>query len=92
MSTNLKPILKPSVQDVCQNLDSGRQYTVTVVSTPCRQISAKIEFRQTGWLARGRVSEKLPLELRAGPPLGANLKASRRKSLARFKNGPLLKV
>ena len=49
----------------------------TVVGTPCRRSSAEIEFRQTGRLARGRVSEKQPSEVRAGPPLGA--KASRSK-------------
>ena len=52
----------------------------TVVGTPCRRLgsSAEIEFRQTGRrLARGRVSEKQPSEVRAGPPLGA--KASRSK-------------
>ena len=57
----------------------------TVVGAPCRRSSAEIKFRQTGQLARGRVSEKQPSEVRAGPPLGA--KASRSK----FKNGPLLK-
>ena len=74
MSTNLKMHLKPSVQDVWQNLDSGRY---TVVGTPCRQSSAKIEFRQSERLARGQVSEQQPSEVRAGPPLGA--KASRSK-------------
>ena len=50
----------------------------TVVGTPCRRSSAEIEFRQSGGLAtRGRVSEKQPSEVCAGPPLGA--KASRSK-------------
>ena len=49
----------------------------TVVGTPCRRSSAEIEFRQSGRLARGRVSEEQPSEVRAGPPLGA--KASRSK-------------
>ena len=38
---------------------------------------ANVEFQQTGRLARGRVSEKQPSEVRAGPPVGA--KASRSK-------------
>ncbi len=49
----------------------------TVVGTPCRRSSADIEFQQSGRLARGRVSEKHPPEVRAGLPLGA--KASRSK-------------
>ncbi len=50
----------------------------TVVGTPCRpQSSAEIEFRQSGRLARGRVSEQQPSEVRMGPPLDA--KASRSK-------------
>ncbi len=58
----------------------------TVVDTPCRRrSSAEIEFRQSGRLARGRVSEMQPLEIRAGQPLGA--KASRSK----IQKGPLLK-
>ena len=40
-------------------------------------MSAEIEFWQTGWLAKGRVSEKQHSEVRAGPPLG--VKASRSK-------------
>ena len=40
-------------------------------------MSAEIEFWQSGRLARGRVSEQQPSEVRAGPPLGA--KASRSK-------------
>ncbi len=48
----------------------------TVVGTPCRQ-GAEIEFRQSGWLARGQDSEHQPSEVRTGPPLGA--KASRSK-------------
>ena len=48
-----------------------------VVGTPCRRSSAEIEFRQSGRLARGRVSEQQPSEVRAGPPLG--VKASRSK-------------
>ncbi len=57
--TNLKMHLKPSVQDVWQNLDS------------------EIEFWQSGRLARGRVSEQQPSEVRAGPPFC--VKASRSK-------------
>ena len=47
------------------------------VGTPCMQSSAKIEFRQSARLARGRVLEKQPSEVHAGPPLGA--KASQSK-------------
>ncbi len=62
----------------------------TVVGTPCRRSSAEIEFRQSGRLARGRVSEEQPSEVRAGPTLGA--KASRQDSkMARYSNGKYLK-
>ncbi len=70
MSTNLNMHLKPSVQNVWQNL-------YTVVGTPCRQSSAKIEFWQSWRLARGRFSEKQPSEVRAGPPLGAKESCSK---------------
>ena len=46
---------------------------------PCRQISTEIEFRQAGRLARGRVSEKHPSKVRAGPPLRVGAKASHSK-------------
>ncbi len=49
----------------------------TVVGTPCRRNCDKFEFLQTWRLARARVSEKQPAEVRVGPPLGA--KASRSK-------------
>ena len=74
-STNLKIHLKPSVQDVWQNLDSGRY---TVGGTLVGKAVQKLNFGSLGgWLLRGRVSEKQPSEVGAGPPLGA--KASRSK-------------
>ncbi len=75
MSTNLKLILYLfTIQSTkCRAEVELLQYTV--VGTPCRPSSAEIEFRQSERLARGRVSEQQPSEVRAGPPLGA--KASR---------------
>ena len=64
----------------------------TVVGTPCRRSSAEIEFRQTGRLARGRVSEKQPSEVRAGPPLGAKASRSKIQKMVRYSNGKNLKL
>ncbi len=76
-STNLKLILN-LVTIQCTNVEQKVELLqYIVVGTPCRRSSAYIEFWQSGRLARGRVLEKQPSEVRAGPPLGA--KASHSK-------------
>ncbi len=77
MSTNLKRLLKSTVQMYYKMLHFAVHCSWYTLSA--KQCCGEIEFRQTqtGRLARGRVSEKQPLEVRAGPPLGA--KASRSK-------------
>jgi hypothetical protein len=79
-STDLKYILKPSVQMYCKmwhfavHCSNILQYTA--VGTPRRQSSAEIEFRHTGHLARGQILEKQPSEVRAGPPLAVKASSS----------------
>ena len=82
MSTNLKMHLKPSVQDVWQNLDSGRY---TVGGTLVGKAVPKLSFGSLGgWLEGESRSSSLRKFARA--------RHSVRKQVApRFKNGQLLK-
>ena len=81
-STNLKMHLKPSVQDVCQNLDSCivhcRWYTVG-------EAMPKLNFGSLGGWLEGE-------SRRSSLRKFARARHSVRKQVApRFKNGPLLK-
>ena len=72
MSTNLKLILN-ILKIQCTSVEQKSDFCSTLL----QYNFLAIEFRQSGLLARGRVSEQQPSEVRAGPPLGA--KASRSK-------------
>ena len=71
-STNLKLILN-ILKIQCTNVEQKSDFCSTLL----QYNFLAIEFRQSGLLARGRVSEEQPSEVGAGPPLGA--KASRSK-------------
>ncbi len=81
-STNLKMHLKPSVQDVWQNLDSGRY---TVGDTLVGKAVPKLNFGSLGGWLEGE-------SRRSSLRKFARARHSVRKQVdPRFKNGPLLK-
>jgi len=82
MSTNLKTLLKPSVQDVWQNLDSGRY---TVGGKLVGKAVPKLNFGSLGGWLEGE-------SRRSSLRKFARARHSVRKQVdPRFKNGPLLK-